>query len=129
MSEKIVGYVLLTLGLVVIAAATLNVYQVFSKQIEPVQIFSFPSVSLDLGSAIGGQLPVEQRALLQAQMGESAKQEVIPSAVLNDSSNLAAHLFLMGFIVSVGYRVASLGTQLVRTIVVPVRGMKEEKVV
>jgi len=129
MNEKIVGYILLSVGLLVIAASTLNVYQVFSKQIEPVQIFSFPSVSLDLGSAISGQLPEDERAPMQAQMGNSAKQEIIPSAVLNDSSNLAAHLFLMGFIVSVGYRVASLGTQLVRTIVVPVRGVKDEKVV
>ncbi|KKQ75871.1 MAG: hypothetical protein US96_C0003G0029 [Candidatus Woesebacteria bacterium GW2011_GWB1_38_5b] len=111
-SEKLVGYCLLAVGLVIIILAAFNVYQVFNALTKPVQLFSFPAVSLDL-SSLGGGLPISAEA----------KAELLPATVLNQSANIAAHLFLMGFVVSVGYKIASLGVQLVRTIEVKVRGL------
>lgn len=110
-SEKLVGYILLAIGLAIIAGAAFNVYQVFNNLSKPVELFSFPGVALDLSSLVPG-LPANS----------NTKAEILPASVLNQSANVAAHLFLMGFVVSIGYKIASLGVSLVRTIEVKVRG-------
>jgi len=112
-NEKLVGYILLGIGLLVIILAGVNVYMVFNKQAMPVQLFSFPPVSVDLSPTGGGGLPPGLTL---------PKTELLSSEMLNQTSNIAAHFFLMGFVVSIGYRIASLGVSLVRTIEVKVRG-------
>lgn len=119
LNEKPLGYLLLTIGIIIIILAALNVYQVFTKQMQPIDLFSFPGISLDLAGAVGGETGA---ALLPG----SLKTEIIPAQMLNLTSNIAAHFFLMGFVVSVGYRIASLGVSLVRTIEVKVRGKESE---
>ena len=116
-NEKIIGYTLLAIGLIIIATATVNVYMVFNTQASPVQLFNFPPVELDLSS------------MLPAGLGAAgqAKSELLPASVLNQTANVAAHLFLMGFIVSAGFRVASLGIQLARTIEVKIRGEQQKQ--
>ena len=99
MSEKIIGYTLLVCGIAIILFTAFNVYFVFTKQAQPIQLFNFPAVSLDL---IPGAKPTE----------------ILPADVLNQSSNIFAHLLLMGFMASIGQKLATLGVQLVRPIVV-----------
>lgn len=127
MSEKVVGYSLLTVGIIIILLCGLNVFQIFNKQARPVQFFNFPGISIDLGSAISGSLPPEQKALVALQMGDKAKQEIVPAEVLNDSSNVAIHLFFMGFLASIGYRIASVGVELIRPVIVRVRESREQQ--
>lgn len=105
-----IGYALLAIGIAVIVFAAINVYMVFTKQIPPIQLFSFPAVGLDAGALMDTKPPA----------GSSPKLEILPANVLNDSSNIFAHLFLMGFIVSIGYKISSLGVMLLRTIEVKV---------
>lgn len=121
MSEKITGYTLLGVGLLVIFLSVFSVYQVFTKKASAIQLFSFPGVSIDLGKVIASQMPTNDPMPAAPLM-----QEVIPANVLNESANIAAHLFLMGFIGSAGYKVASLGVQMLRPIHVTV---KEPKVI
>ncbi len=97
MTEKVTGYSLLGIGIFLIIVSAISVFNVFTGKAKPVQVFQMPGVSLD----VVGQ-----------------KTEIISPALLNDSSNLFIHLLLMGFIAATGQKLASLGVQLVRPIVI-----------
>ena len=109
MTEKIVGYTLLIIGIMVIVLSALNVYAVFTGQMLPVQLFHLSGISLDLSQYTGVK---------------TKPAELVPAETLNQTSNLAAHLFLMGFIASMGQKLASLGVKLIRPIVVKLRDEK-----
>jgi hypothetical protein len=111
MSEKILGYILIAVGVCVIIASAANVYSVFSGKARPIAPFNLGGISLDFGA----MAPPEQKATLDAS-GASLKTELIKPEVLNQPLNYAAHLLLMGFLASAGFKLASLGTMLVRPI-------------
>lgn len=121
MSEKITGYSLLVTGVMIILVALLLVYQVFTKQTQPAHLFSFPGISIDLSKIVASQLPKD----VTLPAGTAMEQEIIPAKVVNDSANIAAHLFLMGFVASVGYKIASLGVLMLRPVVVRVKEAAE----
>ena len=114
MSEKVIGYILLGLGIGAILFSVLNVYQVLTKRIQPIDLFSFESVSLDFSKLAD-----------QADENADLKQELLSSDKLNKPLNITAHLFFMGFVASTGFKIASLGTQLLRPIKVE---LKEKEV-
>ena len=97
MSEKITGYLLLIGGLVIIFFSALNIYQVFTQQAQPIQLFS--------GEGIKVEIP-----------GSKTPSELVSADYLNEISNITAHYLLMSFLVSIGFKVSSLGTQLLRPI-------------
>ncbi|MEK7565986.1 MAG: hypothetical protein AAB506_02995 [Patescibacteria group bacterium] len=101
MTEKIVGYFLLGIGILVIVFAAANIYFVFTGQAQPVQLFHLSSVSL--------QIP------------NLGKTDLISAVDLNQTSNLGAQLLLMGFLAGIGQKLASLGVGLVRPIVIKSR--------
>lgn len=132
MTEKILGYILISFGIMAIIYAVLSVYSVFTKKSKPVQLFNFEGISLDASQLVPqvpqdlpDNLPPEASQLLNQQNLSSQKAELIPASVLNDSTNIFAHLFLMGFIASAGQKIASLGTRLVRPINVKLRAKEE----
>lgn len=118
MSEKILGYVLIVAGIVVIIGSAFNVYSVFTGKSEPIAPFNLSGISLDFGA----MAPAEQQAALDAS-GASLKTEIVKPDVLNQPLNYVAHLLLMGFLGSAGFKLASLGVMLVRPIKVK---LKEE---
>lgn len=127
MPEKVVGYILLTIGLVTITLSAWNVWQVFSGKSEPVHVFNFEGVSIDPSKfAPQLELPAEMQGLVNQRTPTSEPIEFISSEYLNETANLFAHIMLMGFIVSVGGRFASIGTQLMRPIEVKLREAKTE---
>lgn len=116
MTEKATGYALLVFGLLIIAFAGFSVYQVVTKKAEPVSVFNFSGVSLDLGSMLppeSQELKIEKNSLPQMQL--------ITPEMINETSNLFLHIFLMGFTVNIGYKVASLGVTLIRPIQVKLK--------
>jgi hypothetical protein len=120
-SDRAVGYVLFALGILLIIYSAFNVYQVFTRGFEPVSLFDFQSIGIDASSLIGSDLPPEQRELLK-QSGGSSNLEIIPAQMINQTSNVFAHIILMGFLASVGYKIASLGIMMLRPIVVKLSG-------
>lgn len=119
------GYLLIILGVAVIAFAAANVYLVFTKQADPISLFEFTGIELDLSQATQVNLPSElQEAGIEITNQPSQKQEILPAGMLNATSNLLAHIVLMGFVVNVGYKIATIGTELVRPIIVKVRPNK-----
>lgn len=119
MTEKVVGYLLLIIGIAVIGLSTFNVYQVFTRQILPIQLFNFAAPQIDFTQIISSSLPQELAAVVRNSPAQ--KQEIISAAMINDPFNITAHLFLMGFIAGAGYKLASLGVMLIRPIVVKVK--------
>lgn len=111
MSEKIVGYILLVLGILTIAFSLFSVYRVFTGQSKAYSLFNLPGISLDLSQVIGSDLPLEQRKSLDP---KSFKTDLVSGEVLNQPLNLFFHILLMGFVANIGYKIASLGVQLLR---------------
>jgi hypothetical protein len=116
MSEKIIGYILLFAGIVIILFSGFSVYGVFSKKTKPVQFFSI------------GTLPIEIPIA-----GQNVDKEIdgagidIPMEVIQDPLNSFAHLALMMFIGGVGFKISSLGTMLVRPVVVKLKSKESSK--
>ena len=113
-TNKIVGYLLLLLGLVMIIYPVFNVYQVFKGQMLPYNLFFFKPISIDLSKVVQG-----------APNNVNLSREIISSDLLDKRMNLVAHIVLMSFIVSAGFKIASIGVMLARSIKVKI---KEEKV-
>jgi hypothetical protein len=71
-------------------------------------------------------LPPEIVKALKLEAQKSQKMEIISAEMINTPLNFYAHLFFMGFLATIGYKIASLGVMLVRPLIVKVRGVKEE---
>jgi hypothetical protein len=84
------------------AISVFSIYQVFTKQSQPVQLFS--------GEGIKVEIP-----------GSQTPSELISADYLNYTSNPTVHYLLMSFLVSVGFKVSTLGVQLLRPIEVKVQ--------
>jgi len=122
MTEKLTGYLLLIAGIAIIAYSGFSVYSVFTKRITPVNLFTFAGISLDLSQATNIEVPEElSNAGVKINKDANQKQEIIPSDVLNTTSNIVAHMILMGFMVNIGFKIALLGVEMTRNVNVIVR--------
>lgn len=146
MSEKIIGYILIFTGLGLIIGAGVNIYQIVTRQTRPVQIFSFSGISINTDQLLVQEESIrlenvtsEQQEIInellkeknmnasqEGQNNEGAMVEILPGDVLTETSNLFAHIFLMGFLASIGSRISSIGVLMVRPIVVKLK-QKETK--
>jgi len=116
MTEKVLGYLLIGAGLIAIVYAVLNLFSVFYGKSKPVAIFNFSGISLDTSQLVPQNLTPETSEFFQEQPSGSQQTEIISADVLNQSSNIFAHLLLVGFLASAGQKIASIGTMLVRPI-------------
>lgn len=117
MTEKRSGYALLTAGIMVMLFALIYILLVFTGRREPVQVLNVPAPKIDLGSLVAP-------GMSQMVGMPSAEIEIIPTDELNTMLNMTISLFLAGFVMSFGFKIASLGIMFVRTIEVK---LKEEK--
>jgi hypothetical protein len=126
--DRTIGYLLLLLGILTIIVSTFFVYQVFTGQKNPPQVFNLESPSFKLPSAniSTPQLDLSQvnipgldlQELVPQENDEQDKtQEVkfIPDQLLNGIANISLFLLLMSFISSAGLKLASLGIKLIKT--------------
>lgn len=114
MNEKVTGNILLWIGLVAMILPTISVLLVFMKVTPPIEIFDFPPISFDMTQALSANLAPGIKL-------NSAPMEIMSADMLNQTANIVAHVFLMGFIINLGYRLASLGIQLLRPIKVEMK--------
>jgi hypothetical protein len=118
MSEKVFGYLLVLVGIALIAFSVVSVHAVFTNRKRPYPLFEFPGISFDLANL--AESP-EQKDLLQ---GMDTRTELISPELINKPMNTVFHLLFMGFVASAGLKLGQMGTYMVRTIKVSV---KEEK--
>lgn len=114
MPDKVIGYILLISGILIILLAGFSVYQAFTGNTKPFNLFNFSNIPLTTTQTVE-----------TSDEGAKVSQNVnIPADILNDPINLIAHIFLMGFVATVGFRIASLGTMMARPIVVKLKSEK-----
>lgn len=101
MSEKITGYVLLLVGLIVVLISVFEIYQVFTGVKLPISVIRSSSVSVQL-------------------IPDSAPVEIIKGSEIDRLTNITLFYLLMSFIASAGFKVSSLGVQMLRPIEVKV---------
>lgn len=121
MSDKMIGYILLLVGIGIILFSAIDVFMIFIKVKQPVQFFSFSGLSMDFSRF----LPEELSQLNQIRGNTQMTQEIIPADMINVTSNIFIHLIFMGFFASIGMRIANIRTYLIRTISVNVKETKE----
>ncbi|MBN1262914.1 MAG: hypothetical protein JW991_01000 [Candidatus Pacebacteria bacterium] len=123
-SEKLAGYLLLAVGLGVIVASAFSIYQVFTGLKTPPEVFSFeaPGITLPGQQNYQIRLPegyeLPERFSLSDPGEKSPPQELklLPDEVVNGLVNMSIYLLLMGFLSSVGFKIAALGIKLVKEI-------------
>ncbi len=113
MSEKVIGYILLALGILTILFSGFSVYFVFTKRCQPIQFFNLGNLQV--------QLPQDKKAPAQAIPASIPLRDLMPAGVIDEPLNTMAHLVLMMFISGVGFKLASLGAMLVRPIKVKLK--------
>ena len=121
MTEKVFGYLLIALGILIILFSTISVFDVFTRKAKPVQLFNFKGIKFDMSQMLIASLPPETAALLPQNRNEAKGVEIIPAQLINDTSNVFAHLLLMSFIAGIGSKLANIGVLLVRPIVVKLK--------
>lgn len=112
-----VGYGLLVIGIIIIVLATLSVYGVFKGKATPVNIFNFNSITINSNQLVNVEIPGAKT--------QSSEIELLPASILNQTSNVFAHLILMGFMASIGYKIAALGVMMLRPVVVKLNEKKQ----
>lgn len=125
--NPIIGYVLLFCGIMVMIASLFQLYQVYTKKAQPIQFFNFEGIKID-PSSFAPKMDMSPLQELQRKSGlpvTSTTQttptepvEIFPAKMLNDSANLSAFFFLMGFLLNFGFKIAQLGIKMVRPVYV-----------
>jgi hypothetical protein len=121
MSERVTGYLLLIIGVLLVIGSLAGVYFVFTGRIQPYPIFNLPAITLDLSGLMEAE---GQEAQQLSESGASLQTELVKGEVLNKPLNLVASLLFMSFLLNVGFKIGSLGVQLIRPIKVVLKGEK-----
>ena len=108
-SDKLIGYVLLSLGLLMIFAALFMIYQILTGKSKPPKVFDVVAPSI--------KLPTES-----SNVGSEFK--IIPDEVFNGVLNIGMYYLLMMFLASSGAKIAGIGVKMIKDIKVQI---KEEK--
>ena len=98
---KIVGYVLVGVGLIFIIFAVYSMYEVFTGTAKPPSIFKMESIAMSSPLVPRIEVP-------------PAKIELVSGSEINKVINLGLWYILMFFLVSAGIKIASLGVKLIR---------------
>jgi hypothetical protein len=118
MTEKMTGYLLLFVGLAIMVICVVSMFLVFTNRVKPFSVFNISSNSsngsLNISDIISELQKNSPNALNQAI--SLPKLDILSPEVLNQTLNLSSHFFLMSFILGFGYKLATLGIQLIRTI-------------
>lgn len=143
MTEKYVGYSLLATGILLMIFAVIQIIFVFTGRAEPAQVFEYnqpaPKIqeqdssnqeallrqleSGDLSSLLGsvGDGNDLSSLLGSSGMGNNLSGFGIDMASINRMLNLTVYYFIMQFILSLGFKLSSLGVQMVRPLEVQVK--------
>ena len=119
MSEKAVGYILLTSGIIIMIFATIQIILVLTGKLEPISAFSSKTTGpekqtgVDISSLMQQLQPGASNSTGAVNM---PNLQLIDPEVLNHTLNLTIHFFIMQFLLSLGFKLSSLGTQILRPI-------------
>jgi hypothetical protein len=105
-NERLTGFILLFVGLLLIIGALHLVYCVFTGITSPPEMFKIQSISLSIPSGTGSPVSIE----------------LLSGEVVSKFVNMTVWYILMLFVLSAGGKIAGLGVELLRVIKVVVKG-------
>ncbi|MCS7092537.1 MAG: hypothetical protein NZM26_04250 [Patescibacteria group bacterium] len=119
-SKDALGYALIFVGVFIIALSFWNGYNLFSGKLSPARIFDLPGITLNLDSGSINSLPDEfQMGIGNSSITLQGSQELtIPGKVINDPLNLIAHIIFLGLFASLGQKIALVGSDITRVVIV-----------
>ena len=101
-SEKIIGYALLTLGVILLLFSIFEMINVYTGNASPPNLFNLSDISLPTGQ-------------------DGTNVTLIQGAQLSQLPNLFFWFILMGFVMFAGGKIASLGVSMIKDIKVEVK--------
>ncbi|MCL4429306.1 MAG: hypothetical protein M1167_01005 [Chloroflexi bacterium] len=101
-SEKIIGYALLTLGLILLLFSIFEMVNVYTGGAAPPKLFNFSDISLPTGQ-------------------DGSSVSLIQGAQVSQLPNLFFWFVLMGFVLLAGGKIASLGVSMIKDIKVEIK--------
>lgn len=130
-SEKLIGYVLLAVGILIIFAATYMILQVLTGKSKPSKVFNAEAPSFQLPSQPAPSLEMPDSASLAAGLrvnqepGQSAPSvKLIPDEVFNGTLNIGLYYIAMMFLSASGAKVAGIGVKMIKDIKVQIKENK-----
>jgi hypothetical protein len=125
-SEKVIGYFLLLMGILIIVFATFFALRVFSGKSEPYKVFEvqapsikIPSPSVDFDIPEGVDLP--PGFSLNQQAASESEVKILPDEVFNSLLNIGVFYLAMMFLASSGAKLADMGIKMVKDIKVHIK--------
>ena len=106
MIEKIVGYILLFFGVLAIVFSGINALNILTRKVNPIEF-----VTKDIVSVITPSETLKNQVSLNQMLN-------IDDQTISLVTNIGIHLLILGFLMRAGFHLASLGTMLVRPIIV-----------
>lgn len=100
----------------IMTVAFIYILLVFTGKREPVELFNIPAPKLDMGmfmpdtSSFGTSITLPK-----------TEMEIIPTDQFNKLLNLSVTFFLMGFVMTFGFKIASLGVMFLRPVKVSIK--------
>lgn len=130
-NEKIIGYFLLIIGLIIIVSSTFYAVFILTGKTKPAKVFNvkapeipIPSASqtLDLSSLENSGIPSQiLDSLKPAKQTQPTAIKIIPDEVFSDLINMFVAYILVMILASTGSKFASIGIQLIKEIKVQVK--------
>ncbi|MDO8470470.1 MAG: hypothetical protein Q7S63_00655 [bacterium] len=110
--ERIIGFLLLILGLGIIGFTLFNSFQIFMGKMDPPQVFSAEQkqqAAAPKSTALSAEnLQQQAQQIIQDQI-----QNILPQGTIPRMLNLAAWSFLAGLLMLGGSQIAGLGIKLI----------------
>ena len=132
MSEKTSGYFLLIVGILIMIFAASQIIMVFTDRAKPMQLFQADENSTSSPNSFNPQELLKQfqnqdssQSPFQTQMPSI---QLINTNALNKILNLTVYYLIMQFLLGFGFKLASLGIQLLRPIVVEMKHKNFEQI-
>lgn len=104
-TNKIIGYFLLLVGILLITIPLWHTYNIFTGKVSPAQVFIKP-VSLTVNNQVG---PYDIPGQIQ-----NALIKVIPIDFINSTLNLGSWLVLLWVLIYGGGKIAEIGVKLIK---------------
>jgi len=105
MANKILGYVLLLIGLAIILTTLYGSYKIFTDKIPVPNLFSVPTEKISSG---GDTLQTQMEEIIRKQIGD-----IIPFDSVSKILNLISWSILAGILIIGGAQIGGLGIKLI----------------
>jgi hypothetical protein len=115
MIEKLVGYILLFLGVVIIIFSGFNAFNILTKRSDPIKF-----INKEIVTSITPSVTSNNQVSLNQMFN-------IDGETITLITNIGIHLLLLSFVMKAAFHLASLGTMLVRPIIVDVNAKASTK--